>query len=216
MANFEQFLPLLKKNEGGWQELKNDTGNYTKGGVLVGTNHGISTRLYETIIGRPPTKADMKAITWNEAVRIYRKYFWDVMKGDRIKNQSVAEIIIDHGVNAGVSAATKLLQRVLNNKFGKSLKIDGSFGEKTLEALHSVNQEQLHKAYKKAREDFYKSLGNNEFQKGWLIRANRFFFSIGEFAGKNKGSITGVLFVTAIVGFIVYKQIKKRKPIKIK
>ena len=74
MASFNLFIPILQKIEGGYQNLAGDDGNYNSLGIRVGTNFGISARFYEDIIGRPPTVADMKAITKDKAKVLYKKY----------------------------------------------------------------------------------------------------------------------------------------------
>lgn len=173
MANFNSYLPLLEKVEGGFQKLSGDSGNYNSLGQLVGTNWGISAKVYEVWIKRPPTETDMRNMLKGTAIEIYKKWFWQPMLADFYPNQSVANIIVDHAVNAGVSSAGKLLQRVLN-AFGHNLEVDGKVGSETLSAIKSTNQEQLHKKIKQARTDFYRNIGG-EFLQGWLNRLNSFF-----------------------------------------
>lgn len=176
MAIFKIYTPLLLNVEGGYQNLSNDSGNYNSLGQLVGTNYGISAKVYELWIKRPPSIADMKAITKTLSLQIYKIWFWDKIKGDLINNQSVANIIADHAVNAGVNGSGKLTQRVLNDNFGFNLIVDGIIGNKTISAINSVDAEKLHSYLKKAREEFYINLGG-DFLKGWLYRLKKFVFS---------------------------------------
>ena len=176
MANFNLFIPLLQKVEGGYQNMVNDSGNYNSLGQRVGTNFGISAKFYEGIIKRPPTVADMKAITKDYAKQLYKKYFWDLAMGDMIANQSVANIIVDHSVNAGEDSIGEIVQRILVNDFGKNLIIDGDIGVKTAMAINSVNQQLLFDKIKKAREEFYKKLGGSNLS-GWLARLKNFVYS---------------------------------------
>jgi lysozyme family protein len=177
MANFFLFIPLLQKVEGGYQNLAGDSGNYNSLNQRVGTNYGISARFYEDIIGRPPTVADMKAITKDKAKQLYKKYFWDDVHGDILKNQSVANLIADHAVNAGESSIGVIVQKILNNQYGKGLKIDGDIGIKTAQAINSIpNQEELFNLIKKGRENDYIKKGG-EFLTGWLTRLKTFVYS---------------------------------------
>jgi lysozyme family protein len=175
MANFNLFIPILQNVEGGYQNLSGDKGNFNSLGQNVGTNHGISARFYEGIIKRPPTVADMKAITKEKAKQLYKKYFWDAIWGDFIINQSVANLIADHAVNGGESTIGTIVQKILKNDFGKAIKIDGDIAEKTSKAINSVNQQQLFNKIKASRSSYYSTIGG-EFLTGWLNRLKNFEF----------------------------------------
>lgn len=176
MANFNLFIPILQKIEGGYQNLAGDDGNYNSLGQRVGTNFGISARFYEDVIKRPPTVADMKAITKTRAQQLYKKYFWDDVQGDTIKSQSVANIIADHAVNSGESPIGKIVQRILVNDFNKNLAIDGDIGAKTAIAINSVDARQLFDKIKLARSIYYNSIGG-QFLASWLNRLKNFSYS---------------------------------------
>lgn len=177
MANFNLFIPLLQKIEAGYQNLVNDRGNYNSLGQRVGTNFGISARFYEGIIKRPPTVADMKAITKDEAKQLFKTYFWDDVFGDSINNQSIANIIADHAVNSGEYPIGNIVQDILNQYYHKNLVNDGDIGLKTAQAINSIaNQQELFNYIKEAREVYYRSLGG-EFLAGWLDRLTTFIYS---------------------------------------
>jgi lysozyme family protein len=176
MANFKEFIPILQKVEGGYQNLSSDTGNYNSLGQRVGTNFGISAKFYEDIINRPPTVADMKAITKIQAEQIYKKYFWDDVQGDVLINQSVANIIADGAVNGGEGSIGRIVQRVLVNDFGKKLTIDGDIGLKTAAAINSVNQKTLFDKIKISRGKYYASL-DDDFYASWMERLQSFIYS---------------------------------------
>ena len=175
MANFNLFLPILQQVEGGYQNLSGDKGNYNSKGQLVGTNYGISARFYETVIKRPPTVADIKAITKTLAAQLYKKYFWDAAFGDHMINQSVANLIVDHAVNGGEGAIGKIVQKILVNDFGKKITVDGDIGAKTVEAINQVDQSSLFEKIKNARAVFYYEIGG-EFLNGWLTRLKSFTY----------------------------------------
>lgn len=176
MANFNLFIPILSQNEGGYQQLAGDKGNYNSLGQLVGTNHGISAAFYERIINRPPTVTDMKSLTATKANQLYKKYFWDDIQGDALKNQSVANIIADHAVNAGENPIGKMVQTILKNDFNKSIVIDGDIGPKTAALINSVNQQILFDKIKIARSNYYKNIGG-QFLTSWLNRLKNFDYS---------------------------------------
>lgn len=176
MAVFSLYIPLLSAVEGGYQNLVEDSGNYNSLGQRVGTNYGIAAKTYEQWIGRPPSVADMKAITKNEALAIMKAWYWDKVSGDKIHNQSIAEMIADHAVNAGVSRAGKMVQQVLNSEFGYALVVDGKIGPQTLQGINTVSPSFLHTELKIFRENYYRSIGG-KFLEGWLIRLKKFVYT---------------------------------------
>lgn len=175
MASFNLYIPLLTAVEGGYQRLPGDSGNYNSLGQLVGTNYGIAAKTYEAWIGRPPTIADMKGMTKTVALEIMKAWYWNKVSASAIHNQSVAEMIVDHAVNAGTGRAGRMVQEVLNNHFGFSLSVDGAIGPKTIQAINSVNSEALHQHLKDYRQNYYYNVGG-EFLKVWLNRLKRFTY----------------------------------------
>ncbi len=177
MANFKLFIPLVHLAEGGYQKLPTDTGNLNSLGQLVGTNKGVSAPVYETYLGYPPSEADMRAITTVTANAIYKRNYWDKLKADNMKTQEVANVLVDHGVNAGTGGAAKIVQTVLKNSFSKNLEVDGAIGNMTIAAINSVDQIKLQSAIVIAREQFYNSLAAQypEFIRGWLNRLKPFY-----------------------------------------
>ena len=175
MASFDIAYRIIERWEGGYQAFKEDTGNYNSLGQLVGTNWGISAPVYESFLGKPPSRADMQNMSKATAKAIYKKQFWDDIKGDSIINQSIANILFDGRVNHG-HTGVKLMQRILG------VVQDGVVGPITLNAINTAIPEKLHNAYKATREAFYKTLANRnpsyqKFIQGWLNRIRSFEFS---------------------------------------
>ena len=193
MASFNAYIPLLLQVEGGFQANPKDKGNYNSLGQLVGTFRGISARFYESIIGRPPTVADIKSISKGEATNLYRQHFWNKCQADKIRNQAVANTIVDHHVNAG--SGVLLAQKVLNDYFGYRLVQDNAMGPKTLNAINAVNAGKFVGKYNQEREEYYRSLSNSStFFDGWKARLKKFAYS------NPATSIgTGVLIIVAAV-----------------
>lgn len=206
MATFSAFLPLLQQVEGGYTNNPNDNGNWTGGkkgvGNLVGTNYGISAPVYAQWIGHDPTAQEMKGITKSIAQQIFKDWYWNKVNADAIKDQSVANIIVDHAVNAGSGSAGKIVQRVLNESFGYSLAVDGAIGTATIKAINAVDPYKLHEAIKLKRKRFYEDLGQDTFTKGWLIRLSKFVY-------KKKAAIGIGVVVLALTAVIIIKTVKK-------
>lgn len=173
MASYNIFKRKIQRAEGGYQNLVNDSGNYNSLKQRVGTNFGVSAKVYERVIGRPPTITDMKSITQAEAHQIFKRQFWDAIKADSINSQALAETFADHAINASPKASTKIMQKVLNTVFGKWLVIDGVVGSKTLSAINSVDSIALFNAFSNSRIEYYNRLRDCvHFCKVWHNRVH--------------------------------------------
>lgn len=164
MASFEIAYQVVKRNEGGYQNFANDPGNYNSRGQQVGTNWGINAKVYEDWIGRPPSVADMRAMTAATAKRIYREKYWDNIKGDQIQNQQIATLLFDGHVNHGFWGI-RMMQQVLG------VTDDGRVGPITLAAINQANPSSLFELYKERRIRFYHHYANNtrpDMKDTWL------------------------------------------------
>lgn len=171
MALLDLYFPTLLKHEGGFVNHPNDPGG--------ATNKGVTFEVFKAFYGADKTVEDLKNITDEQAMHVAKVGYWDKVWGDKIINQSVAEIVFDHAWGAGVSRAVKLLQSILNDKFGKNLAVDGVMGPLTLAATNSVNASKLFNYYWDGRASYYEYITTvNEklkvFLKGWMNRLNTF------------------------------------------
>ena len=172
MADFATALAHVLKWEGGYQNMKEDSGNYNSRGERVGTNYGISAKAYERWLGRPPKHPDMKRMTIAQAGEVYRNLFWNRIKGDDISSQELANLLFDGHVNHGVTGI-HLMQRVLG------VKADGIVGPLTLEAINTREPAKVYNQYRQARRDFYHAIvartpSQKKFLVGWLRRIDSF------------------------------------------
>lgn len=115
-----------------------------------------------------PTKEE-----WDEIYNIYYKNYYKPIKGDYFKDDNVALALMDMAVNAGVTTAVKLLQRMLH------ISADGIVGPKTI-GTADVNKNTADR-YKDERINYYKSLvakrpSNQKFLNGWIKRATNCHF----------------------------------------
>jgi lysozyme family protein len=153
---FERCVREVLKHEGGWSDHPSDPGGATNLGVTLAT-------LTEWR-GKPVTKADVKALTVDEASAIYRAKYWTVAGCDRLP-AGLDMIVFDMAVNSGPARAVRTLQGVLG------VAPDGIVGPKTLAAARAADVRQTVQTYAEKREAFYRSLRTfPTFGKGWLRR----------------------------------------------
>ena len=175
MADFNRFLPILLQHEGGFVNHPADPGGPTNKGITLAT----FTHCARQLLGISPTLAALRDLTQGQAGTIYKKLYWDVVRGDDISSQPLADIVCDFQVNAG-SRASKLLQSVLNELGARPrLNVDSMIGKQTLAALAVIDGNRVHALYKAKRVAYYRDLARRRpslarFLKGWLARTESF------------------------------------------
>jgi len=170
MARIEPLIPIIFKWEGGWADDPDDKGGKTNMGVTLETwkRHG-----YDKNGDGKIDEEDLKLITREDVVEILRVY-WNRWKADQIKNQSIANFLVDWVWNSGTWGIV-IPQSVLR------VPIDGKVGPITLAALHEWDQMELFYTLVRARANFIEEICEKEpsqmkFRNGWLNRINSFKF----------------------------------------
>ena len=164
---FDKILKVTLGFEGGYSNHPGDPGGET--------NHGI-TRTLARMCGYD---GDMKEIPMDVVVGIYRKEFWERIKGDELlaeKCPHAALNIFDFSVTSGPGVTSIIVQLTINSLFDRNLKIDGVIGSKTLSAISetiSFDEWGFIACYCMNRKDYYRSLDNPAFEKGWVNRVNK-------------------------------------------
>lgn len=145
---FPIFIERVLSHEGGYVFDKRDPGGETK--------WGISKRSYPAL--------NIKALTRDQAVAIYRRDFWDAQQLGKLP-AAVAFQVFDAGVNHGPGNAVRWLQSAA------VAAQDGQLGPRTLAAVRGADQNDLLLRFNAARLDFYASLSTfATFGRGWVRR----------------------------------------------
>lgn len=152
MTRAELFIKKILMNEGGskYTNDPNDSGGETK--------YGISKKAFPNV--------DIKNLTEDQAISIYKKLYYDPCKLDLINDELLALHIFDFGVTSGIKRAVKAIQLIVEED------ADGIMGPKTIDKINSGD---YLKTYIAARIAFYTIIGvgkNAKFKKGWINRVN--------------------------------------------
>ena len=154
--NWIKSLEAILHHEGGYVNHPKDPGGET--------NLGVTKRVYEEHGG---TK-DMKDLTVEDVAPIYKKNYWDRVKGDQLP-AGLDLCVFDFGVNAGTGRAAKYLQTLIGTV------ADGGIGPNTLKTLdayvskHGVKE--TIENYQAERQKYYESLSTfDTFGRGWTRR----------------------------------------------
>ncbi len=152
-TTFERAMTLVLQHEGGWSDDPQDPGGATNLGVTIGT---LSLHL-----GRPATRAEVRALTPATVAPIYRRRFWDAIQGDALP-AGLDYALFDFAVNSGPRRAVIGLQRALG------IADDGRLGPVTLAALAGRDVPALVNALSDGRLSFLRALSTwPRFGRGW-------------------------------------------------
>ena len=157
-SNWIKCLETILHHEGGYVNHPKDPGGET--------NLGVTKRVYEDFGG---TK-DMKDLTREDVEPIYKKNYWDRVKGDDLP-AGLDLCVFDFGVNAGTGRAAKYLQTMIGTV------ADGGIGPNTLKKLNDYVEEHgiedAIKNYQSDRQKYYESISTfDTFGKGWTRRVD--------------------------------------------
>ncbi len=166
MAEFQAAVSYVLANEGGLEENPHDPGGIT--------NHGISYRFLSAI--RPTaTEQDIRDLTFNQAIAIYREQFWAHAPYSQIINQNVANYLFDTHVNCGLNIAVKIIQRAIWAIVKQQKPVDdGILGNITLDQINHGGF-MLMPPFRAERAGYYRLIvaldeSKRQFLEGWLNR----------------------------------------------
>jgi lysozyme family protein len=177
MANFDDAVNLVLKNEGGLISESHDKGGITKFGISLRFLRGLDTsKLREYGIFEFPVDETIRDLTIDKAKEIYRGEFWNAAPFDKIGNQEQANYIFDTAINMGISPAIKCVQRAIWSVMKRrEIPDDGILGVTTLAGIQRCGF-LIMPAMRSERAGYYRlTVAHDETQdanlQGWLNRA---------------------------------------------
>ena len=154
--NFDKCLEMLLSHEGGFVNHPEDPGGIT--------NLGVTKKVYDEWTGRESTEQEMRDLTPDDVAPIYKKNYWDRVKGDSLPS-GLDWACFDWAVNSGQGRPAKAVQRAVGATQ------DGAIGPQTLGLIMEKDPEEIINYVYGVRQDFYKSLKTFEtFGRGWTRR----------------------------------------------
>lgn len=174
MANIALLVPIIQKWEGGYVFDPDDPGGHTFMGITLKTWQKAG---YDKTGDGNIDADDLRLITYEEMITaILKPYYWDVWQADHIRNQSIANLLVDWIWCSGARTIV-IVQHILE------LKTDGIVGNKTLSAINNYPEPyELHKLIKAARIYYIDSICEqrpvlSKFKRGWKNRIADFVYS---------------------------------------
>jgi len=136
MADYKKAIAEILKVEGGYANDPDDNGGETF--------KGISRKFWPSwdgweIIDKAKKLPDFpkslnRLVFLNDLVILfYKQNFWDKIVGNNIKDQAIAEIIVDSAVNEGIKPAIKRAEGIVG------MPLTGKISEELLIKLNSMS-----------------------------------------------------------------------------
>lgn len=114
-----------------------------------------------------------KIFTKEEALYIHRHHYWNRFLGNHFKSQEVAEVLIDHLINAGEGKENRNIKA-----FEKVIGVPQN-GVLTMSDVKAANDfeypEDIVNPYVEYRLRYYRSRKDAKVNKGWFKRAKSFY-----------------------------------------
>ncbi len=158
-SRFEQAVDLVLQHEGGFVQHLQDPGGATK--------FGITRETLSRARGRPVAIDDVRRLTREAAVSIYRHLYWDAVRADGLP-PGLDLAVFDLAVNSGPARAVAMLQRVVG------VEADGIVGPVTLAAAWKSDAADTIRRLTRNRLGFLSRLAAwPVFGRGWRRRVFR-------------------------------------------
>ena len=165
ISNWDQAFKQMLASEGGFSDDQRDSGNHLTNGRIGSTMLGVTQYNWENWVGHEVNHDQMRKLTPADVEPLYKKKYWDAVRGDEIQNGGVAYLLFDFAVNAGPGRSIKLLQTAVG------VPADGGFGPMTMAAVQAADPVKLIEDFSQAKETFYRSLDTfTVYGTGWLNR----------------------------------------------
>lgn len=205
MADYKNIIPFILKWEGGLSKnTKDKASSYpVPDGSGYHTNKGITWAVWSSKYGSTPNSITrFYAMNNSDWSSIFKPLYWDAIKGDDIKSQAIADLLVNWAWGSGIYTPVTTLQKILG------LQADGKVGPKTIAALNGADQVEVFIKLKASNIAFFNNLGNNPayamFKTGWFNRLNDLY---NNYLPAIKTAVKGIfpLLCLALVVYIYYK-----------
>ena len=230
MADYKNIIPFIKRAEGGLSSATTDTASRNpspcgngKNGKPYHTNKGIQWITFKNLASKGGYIANcsnfmnMPDSVWN---KVYKVGFWDAIKGDQIKNQAIANTLVEMTWGSGLGSVSKgtgtlgWLNRFFKINYNENLNSVTEIVDFVNKLEDKGQSSELFEKLNQFRANKYKALNQPKNLQGWLNRLNGFYILNKPYAlsKKEKNISTGLGGVVAILVIAyLYKRYGKHK-----
>lgn len=220
MADYTNIVSFIKSKEGGLSSAQTDTAKKNsspcgnKNGYPIHTNKGVTWETFSSNanLGYTASCSNFLAMPDNIWGLIYKKSYWDAIKGDQIKNQAIANSFVEMAWGSGVNGATKLLKQFFKENYNKTFNNVGQMVAFVNDLDRKGQTPELFEKLYDFRANKYASFSTASSNlKGWMNRLNAFYALNKPYALSN-GNITSLVLGIALIlggGAYLYFKLKK-------
>jgi len=129
------------------------------------------------------TLDDVKELTFEDAIKVFKKLYWDCWSLDSFPDTQKALLVFDAALNHGLKVGAKIVQKALLKMGYNAVVADGVFGPQTRKALLDASTEQFVDVYFDTRLDYFNALITaysrmKEHMPAWLERLDALKLSL--------------------------------------
>lgn len=164
-SGFKNAVQIVLGLEGGFSEYNPSTKDPR-------TNKGITQPEFDEFRRKNNLQSkDVKDITTDEAIEIYKQEYWDKIQGDKLdaRNPKLAIVIFDSAVNNGIGGANGIIKSIVNtdgNRFDDKMIEDIIAADKSNDLYSNI----INKRYQKYKDIIAKNPVMDDYSKGWNNR----------------------------------------------
>jgi lysozyme family protein len=226
MADYKNLIPHIRKSEGGLSSNPKDSASENsspcgnKDGYPIHTNKGITWETFQGLASKGGYSATcdnflkMPDSVW---YKVYKVGFWDVIQGDKIKNQAIANTFVEMIWGSGLGSVSKGTGTLgwLNSFFKKNYNKNLTTISEMVNFVNKLDDEgqtpELFEKLNDFRANKYKALNQPTFLKGWLNRLDAFYVLNKPYALSKGNKLALVLGIGLIALGGAYIYVRTRK-----
>lgn len=237
MANHKHQVDFIKKWEGGLSNDPRDIGPASHPAPCVyngqtgwHTNRGITYSTFESNarkLGYAATCENFIRMPDSIWLKIYKVSFWDKFLLDSYRSQSIADIIVSLAWGSGIGGAYRQTAKFLNANYGTNFPITASsYSIDNAKKMRDVfkyitrtaaGEKRVQEKFIEHYRQFYISLNNPTYIKGWLRRVNDLNdFTYSSLRAANEMRKLAIVGIAAsalcVVSLVSYFLIEEDKP----
>jgi lysozyme family protein len=178
MANINIAIPYIKQYEGGLSKSQKDSARFNpapftyKGYNTWHTNKGVTWKTfldYSKILGYKASASNFFNMPDDIWLKIYKKGYWDIVKGDLYKSDVIASAVSDMGFMSGPEKTRLKLIKWINSEFKANAKTYNEF----VDFVNNQEEKILFPALIAFRKRHFLSINQPSNHSGWLNRMDK-------------------------------------------
>jgi lysozyme family protein len=218
MADYTNIVSFIKSKEGGLSSAQTDTAKKNsspcgnKNGYPIHTNKGVTWETFSSnaSLGYTASCSNFLAMPDNIWGLIYKKSYWNPMKGDEIRNQAIANSFVEMAWGSGVGGATNMLKQFFKANYNKTFNNVGQMVAFVNDLDRKGQTPELFEKLYDFRANKYASFSTASSNlKGWMNRLDAFYALNKPYALSKTNIATILIGGGLVIAIYLYYKLKK-------